>query len=99
MDLESIVLYLNRNNLAPVEIGTKIKDVFGEGTVGYSTVTRYLRKQSFADSSTLPQRTVKFRVLTQLAMLFSKRLTNSLLRHFVNLPRGSWFRCQLSDTV
>jgi hypothetical protein len=26
---------------------------FGEGTIGYSTVTRYLRKQSFANASHL----------------------------------------------
>jgi hypothetical protein len=45
------------------------------------------------------RRTLKSRVLTQLTMLFCKRLTNSLLRHLIRLPRGSWFRCPLFDTI
>jgi hypothetical protein len=94
MDLESTVLYLNKKDLAAVEIHTKIDHVFGEDTVGYSTVTRYLHKQSFSDFLT-----VKPRVLTQLTMLFCKRLTNSLLHHIVKLPRGSWFRRQVFDTI
>jgi hypothetical protein len=69
MDLESFVLYLNKKDLVRVEIHTEINRVLGEGTIGYSTVTRYLYKQSFADSSTLPHRTVKSRILTQLPML------------------------------
>jgi hypothetical protein len=88
MDLESIVLYLNNKDIAAVEIHTKINYGLQEGTVGYSTVTRHLRKQSCADSSTVPQRTVKSRFLTHLTMLFSKGLTNSLVRHFLRLPRG-----------
>jgi hypothetical protein len=52
-DLESIVLYLNKKDLAAIEIQTEINHVLGEGTFGYSTVTRYLRKQSFVDSSAL----------------------------------------------
>jgi hypothetical protein len=48
-----MLLYLNKKGLAAVEIHTEINHVFGEGTVRYSTVTRYLCKQGFADSSTL----------------------------------------------
>jgi hypothetical protein len=54
MDLESIVLYLKKKYLAVVEILTEINHVPGEHTSEYSTVTRYLRKQSFADSLTTP---------------------------------------------
>jgi hypothetical protein len=54
MDLESIVLDLNKKDLAAVEIHTEVNHVLGEGTIGYPTVTCYLRKQSVADSSTLP---------------------------------------------
>jgi hypothetical protein len=53
MDVESIVLHLNKNDLSTIEIYTEINHVLGEGTIGYSTVTRDLRKHSFADSSTL----------------------------------------------
>jgi hypothetical protein len=55
MNFESIVLYFNKNNLATVEIHAEINHVLGEGTIGYSTVTHHLRKQSFADSSTFPR--------------------------------------------
>jgi hypothetical protein len=99
MDLESTVLYLNKKDLAVVEIHTEINHVLGEGTIEYSTVTPDLRKQSFADSSIRAQRTAKSRVLPELTRLFCKCLTNNLLRQFVSLPRGSWFRCQLFDTV
>jgi hypothetical protein len=54
MNLESIVLYFNKKDLAAVEIHTEINHILGEGTIGCSTVTRYLCKQSFADSSILP---------------------------------------------
>jgi hypothetical protein len=54
MGLEPIVLYLNKKDFAAVEIHTEINHVLGEGTFGYSIVTRYLRKQRFADSSTFP---------------------------------------------
>jgi hypothetical protein len=40
MDLESILLYLNKKDRAAVEIHTKINPLLGEGTIGYSTVTR-----------------------------------------------------------
>jgi hypothetical protein len=53
MDLESIVLYFNKKDLAAIEIHAEINGVLGEGTIRYSTVARHLRKQSFADSSTL----------------------------------------------
>jgi hypothetical protein len=44
MDFESIVLYLSKKDLPAVEIHTEINHVLGEGTIGYSTVTRYFRK-------------------------------------------------------
>jgi hypothetical protein len=53
MDLESIVLYLNKKHHSAVAIHTKINSVLGEGTIGYSTVIRHLGKQSFANASHL----------------------------------------------
>jgi hypothetical protein len=53
MDLESITLYLNKKHLSTVALHAEINSVLGEGTIGYSTVTRYLRKQSFANASHL----------------------------------------------
>jgi hypothetical protein len=53
MDLESITLYRNKKHLSAVAIHAEIANVLGEGTIGYSTVTRYLRKQSFANASDL----------------------------------------------
>jgi hypothetical protein len=53
MYLESITVYLNKKHLSVVAIHAEIKSVLGEGTIGYSTVTRYLRKQSFANASHL----------------------------------------------
>jgi hypothetical protein len=46
-------VYLNKKHLSVVEIHTEINSILGEGTIGYSTVTRYLRKQSFANASHL----------------------------------------------
>jgi hypothetical protein len=46
MDLESITLYLNKKHLSAVEINS----VLGEGATEYSTVTRYMRRQSFANA-------------------------------------------------
>jgi hypothetical protein len=89
MDLESITLYLNKKkHLSAFAIHAEINSVLGEGTIGYSTVTRYLRKQSFANASRLAQRNLISGRLTQLTILFCKRLTNNLLRHFARLPRG-----------
>jgi hypothetical protein len=45
------VLYLNKKDLTAVEIHPEVNHVLGEGNIGYSTVARYLGKQSFADSS------------------------------------------------
>jgi hypothetical protein len=59
MDLESITLYLAMKHLEGVEIQAEINKVLGEGSVGYSTVTRDLRKQSFADSSELAEEKAK----------------------------------------
>jgi hypothetical protein len=53
MDFESITLYLNKKHLSAVAIHAEINSVLGEGTIGYSTVSRYLRKQSFANASHL----------------------------------------------
>jgi hypothetical protein len=53
MDLESITLYLNKKYLSAVAIHAEINSVLGEGTIGYSTVTPYLGKQSFANASHL----------------------------------------------
>jgi hypothetical protein len=53
MDLESITLYLNKKHLSAVVIHAGINSVLGEGTIGCSTVARYLRKQSFANASHL----------------------------------------------
>jgi hypothetical protein len=58
MDLESITLYLNKEHLSAVEIHAEINSVLEEGTIGYSTITRYLRKQSFANASQLAQRSL-----------------------------------------
>jgi hypothetical protein len=44
MDLESITLYLNKKHLSAVAIHAEINSVLGEGTIGYSTAIRYLRK-------------------------------------------------------
>jgi hypothetical protein len=46
-------LYLNKKHFSAVAIHAEINSVIGEGTIGYSTVTRYLRKQSFANASYL----------------------------------------------
>jgi hypothetical protein len=46
-------LYLNKKHLSAVAIHAEINSVLGEGTIGYSTVTRYLRKQRFANASHL----------------------------------------------
>jgi hypothetical protein len=53
MDLESMTLYPNKKHLSAVTIHTKINGVLGEVMIGYSTVTRYLWKQSFANASHL----------------------------------------------
>jgi hypothetical protein len=53
MDLESITLYLNKKHLSAVAIHADINNVLGEGTIEYSTVSRYSRKQSFANASHL----------------------------------------------
>jgi hypothetical protein len=53
MDLEPITLYLNKKHLSGIAIHAEINSVLGEGTIGYSTVTRYLRKQIFTNASHL----------------------------------------------
>jgi hypothetical protein len=44
MDIELITLSLARKHLEAVAIRVEIDTVLGEGTVGYSTVIRHLRK-------------------------------------------------------
>jgi hypothetical protein len=51
IDLESITLDLAMKHLRAVEIHAEINTVLGEGTIGYSTITWHLRKQSFPHSS------------------------------------------------
>jgi hypothetical protein len=46
-------LYLNKKHLSAVAIHTEINSVLGEGTIGYSTISRYLPRQSFANASHL----------------------------------------------
>jgi hypothetical protein len=82
MNLESVTLYLNKGHLSAVAIHAEINSVIGEGTIRHSTVTRYLRKQSFANASHLAPEEPNLGRLTQLTMLLCKRLSNSLLRHF-----------------
>jgi hypothetical protein len=53
MSLESITLYLNKKHLSAVAIHPEINSILGEGRIGYSTVIRYLWKQSFANASHL----------------------------------------------
>jgi hypothetical protein len=52
-DFESIPLYLIKKHLSAVAIHAEINSVLGEGKIGYSTVTRYLRKQTSANASHL----------------------------------------------
>jgi hypothetical protein len=51
MDLESITLYLAMNHFGALEIHAEINNVLGKDPVGYSTITRYLRKRNFPHSS------------------------------------------------
>jgi hypothetical protein len=44
-----MTLYLNKKHLSAVAIHAEINSLLGEGVIGYSTITRYLRKQSFAN--------------------------------------------------
>jgi hypothetical protein len=51
MDIESIMLHLIKKHLGAVAIHAEINHTLGEGTVGSSIRTQYLRKRCFADSS------------------------------------------------
>jgi hypothetical protein len=44
-------LYLNKKHLSAAAIHAEINSVLGEDMIGYSIVTRYLRKQSCANAS------------------------------------------------
>jgi hypothetical protein len=48
MEIESITLYLAKKHLETIPIHAEISNVLGEGTVGHSSVTRFLRKRRFA---------------------------------------------------
>jgi hypothetical protein len=87
-ELESITLYLAMKHLGALDIHTKINIVPGQGNVGYSTITGYLRKRSFPHSSEPVEEEAKSGVAIQLTVLFCKPSMNNLLRHFDNLPRG-----------
>jgi hypothetical protein len=50
MDLELITLSLNKKHISAFAIHAEINSVLREGMIGYSTVTHYLRKQSFANA-------------------------------------------------
>jgi hypothetical protein len=50
MDFESVKLYLSKKHLSAVVIHAETNSVLREGTIGYSTVARYLRKQTFANT-------------------------------------------------
>jgi hypothetical protein len=53
-DIESIAQFLAMKRLSETAIEAQINNVLGPGTVAYSTVTRYLRKRSFAGPSERP---------------------------------------------
>jgi hypothetical protein len=53
MDLESITLYFNKKHFSAAALHAEINSILGEGTIAYSTVTPYLRKQSFVNASHL----------------------------------------------
>jgi hypothetical protein len=88
MNLESVTLYLAMEHPGALEIHAEVHDILGQGTVGYSMITRYLRKRSFPHSSESAERRPKSGVAIQLTMLFCKPSMNNLFRHFDNLRRG-----------
>jgi hypothetical protein len=51
MDLESITLYLAMKHLGALEIHAEINSVLEQGTVGHSSITRYLQRRRFPRSS------------------------------------------------
>jgi hypothetical protein len=88
MDLGSITLYLNKKHLSAVAIHAEINSVLGEGTVGYSTITCYLRKQSFANASHLAPEKPGLGAGDTTDNAILQALDESPLRHFARLPRG-----------
>jgi hypothetical protein len=99
MDLESVKLYLNKKHLSAVAIHAEINSVLGEGTIGYSAVTRYLRKQSFTNAWHLAPEELDLGAADTINNAILQRMTNSRLRHFARLPRGRGFRCRQFGTV
>jgi hypothetical protein len=88
MDLESVTLYLSKKHFSAVAIHAEINSVFGEGTIGYSTVTCYLRKQSFTNASHLAPEEPDLGAADTIDNAILQALDEYLLRHFARLPRG-----------
>jgi hypothetical protein len=88
-DLESIALFLAMKSLSATAIQAQINNVLGPGTVAYSTVTRFLRKRSFAGPSERPPHMPKLRVPTRLTKHFYRRSMKLLLHPSGSSPRGS----------
>jgi hypothetical protein len=51
MDLQSITFYLTIKHLRALEIHDESNNVLEQSTLGYPTLTKYLRKRSFPNSS------------------------------------------------
>jgi hypothetical protein len=93
------MLYLNKKDLAAVEIPTKISHILGKTTIGYPTITRYLRKQSFADSSTLPPEDRETPGPDAINNVILQALDEQGFASLRQIAKRILFRCQLFDTV
>ena len=51
LDLKSIVLYLNIQGFSAKEIHENINMTLGSGAIGYSTINKYIRSQSFSQQN------------------------------------------------
>jgi hypothetical protein len=87
MDLESITLYLNKKHLSAVAIHAEINSALREGTIGYSIVTRYLRKQSFINASHLAPEEPDLGAADIIHNAILQALDEQPLCHFARLPR------------
>lgn len=52
VDLKSIVLYLGKKGLSSIAILNDINETLGPNKIGYSTISKYLRSQSFSPKKT-----------------------------------------------
>jgi phosphatidate phosphatase PAH1 len=84
MDLESMTLFLAKKDFGAIEIQTESNRDLGADNITDSTMTRYLRKRSFAEFSQRPPPTPEIEGAGPLTTQFCKDLTKSLSRHFVN---------------